>query len=72
MKQYPLPTELIPKHTWINIMWWKRVVRALTTQDSEIVDGVHQVEVMGLGFGHKVIPVTEIIAVHSTIGAGNE
>lgn len=72
MKQYPLPTEVIPKNTWINIMWWKKQVRALTMHDSEIVDGVHLVEVMGFGFGRKVIPVTDVVARLYTIGAGNE
>ena len=37
--------------------------------ESEIVDEVHQVEVMGFGFGRKILPVSELVAILDTIGA---
>ena len=66
-RQHPLPTELIPKHTWLVIKHHSRHVRALTTQDSEVVDGRHIVKIMGYGLKNKVVPVSSIVSRFSTL-----
>lgn len=61
IRQYPLPTEVISKHTWIVIDQPTKQIRALTVEDSEIVDGKHVVKASGFGFTAKVFPVSKII-----------
>lgn len=61
IRQYPLPTEVIPKDTWIIIQQPTKQIRAMTAEDSEIVDGKHVVKANGYGFTKKVFPVSKII-----------
>lgn len=61
IRQHPLPTELIPKHTWIILSQPTKQIRAITVEDSEVVDGKHVVKASGYGFTAKVFPVSKVI-----------
>ena len=61
VRQHPLPTEVIPKNTWIIIQQPSKQIRAITCEDSEIVNGKHIVRANGYGFSKKVFPVSKIV-----------
>jgi hypothetical protein len=61
IRQHPLPTELIPKHTWIVLSQPTKQIRAITVEDSEVVDGKHVVKASGYGFKAKVFPVSKVV-----------
>ncbi|OBQ46242.1 hypothetical protein [Halodesulfovibrio spirochaetisodalis] len=61
IRQRPLPTEVIPKNTWIIIQQPTKQIRAITCEESEIIDGKHVVKANGYGFSGKEIPVSKIV-----------
>lgn len=72
IRQPPLPTEVIPKDTWIIIQLPTKQIRAITCEESEIVDGKHVVKANGYGFSRKVFPVSKIVKKAELNSAGGE
>lgn len=61
IRQRPLPTEVIPKDTWVIIQQPSKQIRAITCEESEIVDGKHMIKANGYGFSGKAFPVSKIV-----------
>lgn len=70
IRQRPLPTEVIPKNTWVIIQQPSKQIRAITCEESEIVDGKHMIKANGYGFSGKPFPVSKIVKT-ATLNAAN-
>ena len=72
IRQPPLPTEVIPKNTWVVIQLPSKQIRAITCEESEVVDGKHVVKANGYGFSRKAFPVSKIVKKAGLNSAGGD